>query len=288
MQKYFSYLIIIPAFNEEKYIGKCLESLVAQNFKPEKIIVVDDSSTDRTASVVKQYEKKYPFVKYIKKSSTPIHQPGSKVIKAFNYGLSYVDTDDYDVICKFDADLEFPETYIETLNLEFTRKPKLGLLGGICSIQEGESWKVEALTNLDHVRGALKAYRKKAYIDIFGLDPQMGWDTADEFKLRYQGWLVKVDSNLVVKHHKPTAIAYKDEFYQKQGEVFFALRYGFVLTFIAAMKLALKRKQFLKYKIVLNAYKSAKNSKLSYVLSKEEGKFIRKYRWQHIFKKLIS
>lgn len=49
------------AYNEEKYIAKCLESLVTQktNFKYE-IIVHDDASTDNTANIIREFEKKYP------------------------------------------------------------------------------------------------------------------------------------------------------------------------------------------------------------------------------------
>ena len=47
--------IVIPVFNEERYIGKCLNSLENQNFKDFEVIVVDDGSTDRSAEIVKRY-----------------------------------------------------------------------------------------------------------------------------------------------------------------------------------------------------------------------------------------
>jgi len=51
--------IVIPAYNEEKYIKKCLDSILALDYPREKldVIVVDDGSTDRTAVVAKEYEK---------------------------------------------------------------------------------------------------------------------------------------------------------------------------------------------------------------------------------------
>jgi glycosyltransferase involved in cell wall biosynthesis len=47
---------IVAAHNEERHIGECLRSLLAQTYRPLEIIVVDDGSTDRTADVVRQFE----------------------------------------------------------------------------------------------------------------------------------------------------------------------------------------------------------------------------------------
>ena len=49
--------IIIPTYNEEKDISKCLESLENQAFKDFEIIVVDDGSTDKTREIVRKFKK---------------------------------------------------------------------------------------------------------------------------------------------------------------------------------------------------------------------------------------
>lgn len=52
--------IIVPAYNEEKTIGKCLESILEQNYKGEmEVIVVNDGSTDRTAEIVSKYPVRF-------------------------------------------------------------------------------------------------------------------------------------------------------------------------------------------------------------------------------------
>ena len=51
--------IILPARNEEEYIGKCLDSLTKQNYKNYEIIVIDDSSEDATRKIIEDYSKKY-------------------------------------------------------------------------------------------------------------------------------------------------------------------------------------------------------------------------------------
>lgn len=49
--------IIIPAFNCEMSIGKCIDSLISQTYKQLEIIVVNDGSTDATSTVLKKYSK---------------------------------------------------------------------------------------------------------------------------------------------------------------------------------------------------------------------------------------
>ena len=54
--------IILPARNEEEFIGKCLDSLVKQDYENYEIIVIDDSSDDKTGEIISEYAKKYPKI----------------------------------------------------------------------------------------------------------------------------------------------------------------------------------------------------------------------------------
>ena len=51
--------VIIPLYNAREYIGKCLDSLLAQTFQNFEVIVVNDRSIDRSTKIVKVYEKKF-------------------------------------------------------------------------------------------------------------------------------------------------------------------------------------------------------------------------------------
>lgn len=68
--------VIIPCRNEKKFIGKCLDSVICQSYSVEKceIFVVDGISEDKTAEIVSNYCKKYPFIYLLKnpKRITPI------------------------------------------------------------------------------------------------------------------------------------------------------------------------------------------------------------------------
>ncbi len=279
--------IIIPAHNEEHFISKTLESLVSQTLLPKKIVVVNDHSTDNTADIVNEFANKYHFISIVNTSSSKDHMPGSKVINAFYQGYDTLDTK-YDIICKFDADLIFPSNYLEKIASHFKEQDTTGMVGGFCYIEKNQKWVLENLTNKDHIRGALKAYRKACFKDINGLQPAMGWDTIDELLARYHHWDIKTDVSLKVKHLKPTGNTYNPKAKYKQGEAFYRMRYGFWITLIASCKLAFLKKRpkfILDYLIGFNR---AKKSKKSYLVSKDEGKFIRKLRWQKMKAKLLG
>ncbi|MDT0556916.1 glycosyltransferase [Patiriisocius hiemis] len=278
--------IIIPAYNEEAHIKKTLQSLVSQTKPPKKIVVVDDNSTDKTPDIISEFATKYDFIFSEKINTVSNHEPGSKVVHAFKQGFKKLDHD-YDIICKFDADLIFPTNYLETISNYFERNQKCGMAGGFCAIKKEGSWVIENLTNPDHIRGALKAYRKDCFKTIGGLKESMGWDTVDELLAKYHGWEVVTDTSLLVKHLKPTGGTYSKKAKYKQGEAFYKMRYGYKLTQLASLKLALKKKQFGYYFDCLRGFYKAKKEKATFIVTEEEGAFIRKYRWKNIKKKLL-
>lgn len=277
--------IVIPAHNEETFLGKTLQSLAEQTLLPEKIVVVDDQSSDSTATVAADFAEKHSFISLVKTNSSEAHLPGSKVINAFQKGLDRVT--DFDIICKFDADLIFPKNYLETIHRIFEADSKTGMAGGFCYIQKNGDWALESLTDKDHIRGALKAYRKECFKDIGGLKPSMGWDTVDELLARYHGWKIVTDENLKVKHLRPTGFTYNKKAKLKQGAAFYKLRYGFIITFIASAKLALKKGNLLLLRDYLHGFFKARKEKTPFLVTKKEGAFIRRLRYKRMFAKLF-
>ena len=278
--------IVIPAYNEEAFLAQTLQSLVEQTVLPNKVVIVNDNSTDSSQKIIDDFSSKYNFITGITNISAASHQPGSKVINAFNKGLEKLD-DNYDVLCKFDADLIFPKDYLESIISIFKEKPECGMAGGFCYIESKGDWKLENLTNKDHIRGALKAYKKECFIQIGGLKNVMGWDTIDELLAQYHGWTIETESSLHVKHLKPTGASYSKASRFKQGEAFYKMRYGFLLTLIASVKLGIKKKNIVFFLNTIIGYYRALRKKESFSVSEKEGNFIRSLRWSGIKKKLF-
>ncbi len=276
--------VVIPCHNEATLISQTLESLIQQTVLPKKIIVVNDHSTDNSEEVISAFAKAHSFISLINSNAEARHLPGSKVIQAFQKGLNSID-DQYDIICKFDADLIFPPHYIETIISHFSQNPKIGMVGGFCHIKQRNTWVLENLTNKDHIRGALKAYRKDCFNDIGGLKTAMGWDTIDELLAKYNQWEIVTDESLVVKHLKPTGRTYTKAAKYKQGEAFYSMRYGFILTVIASAKLALRKKKVYFFFDYMRGFFLAKHTQKPYLVTEKEGRYIRKIRWEGIASK---
>lgn len=277
--------IVIPAHNEEAHLSKTLESLVQQTFLPKKVVVVNDASTDGTQKIIDQFSEKYHFIESVFYNSEKVHEPGSKVIQAFIKGFETLDKN-FDIICKFDADLIFPNNYLQKIAAHFQENSQYGMVGGFCTIEKNGNWVIENLTNQDHIRGALKAYRAACFKQIGGLKSTMGWDTVDELLAQYYGWKVKTDTSLHVKHLKPTGKVYTKTAKYKQGEAFYKMRYGFCLTLIASAKLAFKKNNIPFFVDCMKGYLKAKGKKMDFIVSEKEGEFIRNLRWKKIREKL--
>ncbi|MBA4275618.1 glycosyltransferase family A protein [Flavobacterium sp.] len=280
------YYIVIPSYNEEALIPLTLQSLISQTVLPSKIVVVNDNSTDKTAEIVLEFAKENPFITLVNKTSETIHLPGSKVIQAFQKGFETLD-EDYDFIVKLDADLIFPPNYFETVIKHFESDSTIGMAGGFCYIEKNGDWILENLTDKDHIRGALKAYRKATFQQIGGLKPAMGWDTVDELLCKFYNWKVVTDESLHVKHLKPTGANYNKTARYKQGEAFYSLGYGFFITAIASAKLAMMKKKPLLFLDYIQGFWKAKSAKKTILVNPEQAKFIRKYRLQKMKEKLF-
>lgn len=102
--------IIIPAFNVEKYIGRCLESILLQTYKNLEIIVIDDGSSDKTSSVIKKYAENDSRIIFLKKQN-------SGVSASRNAGL---DIAKGKYVCFFDSDDFMNSDHIQSLVYSIT------------------------------------------------------------------------------------------------------------------------------------------------------------------------
>ena len=111
--------VVIPLYNVEKYVGECLDSLLAQTFQDFEVIVVDDCSTDSSPAIVESYASKFSGrlqLTHMRKNTGSAGLPRNKGIELSRGDYVYfIDPDDaitptaleelYSVAKKFDADV---------------------------------------------------------------------------------------------------------------------------------------------------------------------------------------
>lgn len=280
-------LIVMPVHNEAAHIGSCLESFVRQTRLPNSLRVVDDHSTDTTADIIRGYAAKHPWIQLVQRRSTPQRQPGTKVVEAFLSGLPG-DWKHYDYIGKFDGDILLPPDYFEKILESFALRRNLGMCSGLLYIQKEGEWEYEPIADKSHVRGPVKCYSRDCFQAIGGLRPFIGWDTADVLLARFHGFETQTRTDLMVKHLRPTGSGYSARNARLQGMALYNLRYGWLLSGIAAGKMAVKRKKPLLPWHALTAYVRAYGSGKPRMLNREQGRFARKLRWKGVYSRLLK
>ena len=134
--------IIVPAYNAEKYIKKCLDSLISQTKKELEFIIVNDGSTDKTEEIVKSYKDKR--IKYFKNKNQGIG-------KTRNFGISKAKGK---YIMFLDSDDSLEKTACETL-FSKAEKDKLDIV--ICDFyKELEDGTIEEVKNPDFENSSLE------------------------------------------------------------------------------------------------------------------------------------
>ncbi len=111
--------IVIPVFNEEKYIGRCLKALNQQLIKPDEIIIVDNNSTDKSLEIINQFKDKLPI--------KIINEKNQGIIFARNRGFNEANEE---VIVRTDADTQQPKNWLATIKRNFLEKKTIAALTG--------------------------------------------------------------------------------------------------------------------------------------------------------------
>lgn len=119
--------VVIPAYNEEKYLPACLKSLKKQTFQNFEIIVVNNNSTDKTAEVAKKFGAKVTY--------EPKKGVGAARKKGFTEAKG-------DIIISTDADCTFPPNWLEKINQSFAKHRNTIAIYGISALDDGPAKKL--------------------------------------------------------------------------------------------------------------------------------------------------
>jgi poly-beta-1,6-N-acetyl-D-glucosamine synthase len=182
------YVLITPARNEEAFIAKTLDSMVAQTVLPERWVIVDDGSTDQTGEIVESYARRHPWIELVRR---PRHLDRSFAgkVHAFNIGFERVRSLRFEVMGNLDADLSFDAEYLDFLMGKFSEDPKLGV-AGTPFIENGYDSAKDSFEGQNHVAGGCQLFRYRCFQEIGGYIPNRagGIDWIAVTTARMKGW----------------------------------------------------------------------------------------------------
>jgi poly-beta-1,6-N-acetyl-D-glucosamine synthase len=223
-------LIISPVRNEAAHLELVARGVERQSRPPDTWLVVDDGSDDGTAELMRELAARIPYMQVLSTPPGYTSDDGDRhavaaAPRAFNWGLRSTDWRRFTHLGKLDGDIELPQDYFELLLAEFDRDPRLGIAGGTLVERERKGWRPTKGAR-QHVRGALKLYRRECFDAIGGVQERLGWDGVDETYARMRGFKTRSFDHIVARHHRPFGTA--DGAHRgrvRRGEVCYALGY---------------------------------------------------------------
>ena len=207
------YLLISPCRDEAQYLRRTLDSVAAQSVQPSAWVIVDDGSTDGSLAILEEYARRLPYIRVVRRTDRGRREVGPGVIAAFYAGLETVRLEDFDYLCKLDADLDLPTRYFELLIQRMESDPRVGTTSG-------KPWFVLPQTGVlspeicgdDMSVGMTKFYRVACFREIGGFVRQVMWDGIDCHRARMLGWIAEsIDCEpLRFVHLRPQGASQKD------------------------------------------------------------------------------
>lgn len=204
------YVLITAARNEEAFIARTLDAVAAQTHLPERWIIVDDGSTDRTAEIAERYATSHPWIEVIRRPQRANRSFAGKVY-AVNEGLERMKATQFEVMGNLDADVSFEPDFMAFLLQKFAEDPRLGVAGTPFT-QEGnyDSMK-ESFEGESHVAGPCQLFRLRCFQEVGGYipSPAGGVDWIAAMTARMKGWTVRAFPEKRFHHHRRMGTAEK-------------------------------------------------------------------------------
>jgi cellulose synthase/poly-beta-1,6-N-acetylglucosamine synthase-like glycosyltransferase len=204
---------VIPARNEENFIGRTLAALFGQHSRPSKVIVVNDGSTDRTAEVASA-----AGAEVVDMPDRGYNVLGTPVLAGvINRGLARIEEHgNYDHVMILGADHILPPHYITTVLDAMAEDSKLALCSGVI---EGERSIVP--------RGSGRVVRADFWQGIgFRYPENYGFETYLVLKAQQMGYRAKVLNGVSSQTQRKTGRNYKKSAYLSYGKSLKALGYS--------------------------------------------------------------
>jgi poly-beta-1,6-N-acetyl-D-glucosamine synthase len=181
---------IVPFLNEEQFLPRFLESVAAQTRPPDRLLLVDDGSSDRSHELASAFAEDHPYAVALRRPARPSERDRlatAAELHAFQWGVERIDGP-WDVLAKLDGDLQLTPETIAVLEQHLMQDATLGMVGSYLTELDSSGARVRLQIRPEHVHGATKFYRRECFEQIAPLPTILGWDSIDEVKARTLGW----------------------------------------------------------------------------------------------------
>jgi cellulose synthase/poly-beta-1,6-N-acetylglucosamine synthase-like glycosyltransferase len=230
--------VIIPAYNEEKWIGHCIEAVLEADYPSKEVIVVDDGSTDNTYEVASRYASR---------GVTVLRKPNGGKASALNYGLLFATGE---VVVCIDADSIIGRETLKNIVEPFMDPHVVGVAGNVKVVNQvnwlTKNQALEYLTQLNIIRratsffgavqvmpGPLAAFRRQQAIQVGRYDRETLTEDFDiTVKLQKAGGVIQAPSNAYAYTEAPSKLSslYRQRLRWYRGNTQVLLRHKDVLS----------------------------------------------------------
>jgi hypothetical protein len=181
---------IVSFLDEERFLPALLSSIAAQTRQPDRLLLVDDGSADRSPELAEAFARDHDHVTVLRRPPHTVERDrlaSAPELQSFLWALGTLE-DPWEVVAKLDADLRLAPRTFAVLESRFRSDPRLGVAGPrLRSVDDGGR-DVSHRTRPEHVEGAAKFYRRRCLDEIGPIPAILGWDTIDEVRARMRGW----------------------------------------------------------------------------------------------------
>jgi poly-beta-1,6-N-acetyl-D-glucosamine synthase len=207
------YVLITPARNEEAFIEKTLESVIHQTHLPLKWVIINDGSTDGTASRVEPYLAKYDWIQLVNLPPRRERNFAAKV-NAFNKGQELVKGLDYEIVGNLDSDVSLEPDHFEFLMNRFREDQRLGVAGTVFREEGGYNSGTDSLEGQFYVSGQCQMFRRECFDEIGGYfaNKAGGIDWIAVTTARMIGWKTRSFREKSFFHHRRLGTAERSAF----------------------------------------------------------------------------
>jgi len=202
------YVLLTAAKDEEACIAEVIQSVLSQTVRPLAWFIMDDGSTDRTASIVRGFAAEYTFIRLQSASSRGGRNFGSQykaIIAAYDLAKSL----EFDFVAIQDADQAPAQVnYYQLILEEFQLNPRLGLASGFVYERPNGVWECRQGNSKDSVAASV-VFRRSCFDQVGGYTPLYygGSDWLIQLDAKMAGWKILTRPDLHIRHYRLTSSA---------------------------------------------------------------------------------